>query len=129
MNSIKTIGELRSEISRLEESAQQQESRLRDDWKELKESLQPRNLLVNLLSSLTGIKLSNPDFFRNGLASGISLLVQRYILKKESKVENVVYGWVDGIFDMLRKRVDRFASARARRNEREDQSEKTSQKD
>ena len=123
MKKIENIHQLRAEIDRLKIAAKQQEAQLRNDVKEIREDLKPENLLWNSLSSLTGIKINKNEFFKDGIAYGLSLIIQRYILKTEKKMENKVYDFVDGLFDRVKNIVSKFTNHDARRSERKEAKE------
>jgi len=118
MKRIENVEQLRAEISRLKIVAKQQEAQLRSDVSEIREDLKPENLLWNSLTSLTGIKVNRNEFFKDGIAYGLSLIIQRYILKTEKKLESKAYDFVDGIFDRVKNIVSKFTNHDAKRGER-----------
>lgn len=123
MNQIENIVQLRSEIGRLKKVAKEQEQVIKNDIKEIRENLRPENIFWNSLSSFTGIKMNKEEFFKDGIAYGLSLILQRFILKTEKKVENNVYDFVDSIFDRVKNLVHKFSGSEARRSERKEASE------
>ncbi len=120
MKKIENTGDLRSEIARLKIVAKQQELKIKSDLKEIREDLKPENLLWNSFSSLTGIKVNKNEFFKDGIAYGLSLILQRFVLKTEKKVEGKVYDFVDTIFDRLKNLVNKFTNHDAKRSERQE---------
>jgi hypothetical protein len=120
MNKIEDIGQLQSEIKRLRDLAKQREQQIKNDLKEIREDLKPQNILWNSLSSITGIKTDKKEFFKDGVASGLSVLFQRFVLKTEKKVEGKIYDVVDAVFDRIKTFVSKFASQDAKREERKD---------
>jgi len=118
MNKIKNLEQLRKEINRMQGVAKEQEQQLKDDLKAIREDLKPANIFWNTVSSLSGIKMDKNEFFKDGIAYGLSLLIRRFILKSEKKMENKVYDVVDSIFDRVKSFVTRFANHDARREER-----------
>ena len=123
MKKIENIEQLRAEIERLKIIATQQEKQLKNDFKEIREDLRPENLLWNTLSSLTGIKMSKNEFFKDGIAFGLSLILQRFVLKTEKKVEGKVYDFVDTIFERVKNLVNKFTNHDAKRSERREEKE------
>ncbi|MBK8846214.1 MAG: hypothetical protein IPO27_06450 [Bacteroidetes bacterium] len=120
MNKIENLMQLQLEISRLKGVAKDQEKQLKKDLLEIKEDLKPANIIMNGISSFTGIKLNNKDFLKEGFAYGISLLLQRFVLKTERKVEDKIYHLVDSVFERLQSFLQKHTHAEAKRKERED---------
>jgi hypothetical protein len=120
---IENIQQLRTEINLLKASARQQELRLKNDVKEIREELKPENLIWNSLSSLTGVHINKSEFFRDGIAYGISLIIQRFFLKTEKKMENKVYGFVDMLFEKVKSIVNKFTNQETRQSERREEKE------
>ena len=94
--------ELRQEVRRLRQEVKEQEKGLREEVKSIREQLQPQHLLINALSAATGIRIDKNEFLRNGLAVGLSMVLQRFIFKSETTIENKIYSWIDDIFNKLR---------------------------
>ena len=65
--------------------------------------------------------MSRNEFFKDGIAYGLSILIQRFILKSERRMEDQVYNLVDRIFEKTKSFIGRFASAQARREERKEE--------
>ena len=123
MSRINNIYELRAEIARLKKVSDEQKQQLKNDVKEIGESLKPSNLLFSFLSSITGIHIDKNEFLKDGIAYGISLLIQRYILKAEKKIEHKMYEWVDTIFIKIKDFMNRHTDSSARREERKENTE------
>ena len=87
MNKIENAEQLRTEIYRLKNIASQQQEQIKNDVKAIREDLKPENIIWNTLSSITGIKINKSDFFKEGIAVGIYVLIQRFILKKERNIQ------------------------------------------
>lgn len=121
MTKIENTDQLHAEIARLKIVAEIQEDQLKNDLKEIREDLKPGNLVWNALSSLTGIKMSKSEFFKDGIVYGLSIILQRFILKTEKKVEHKAYDFVDSIFERVKNMVNKFTSQDAKRDEREDE--------
>jgi hypothetical protein len=121
MNKIENLEQLRAEISRMKTVAKNQEAVIKSDLKNIREDLKPGNIFKNIISSLTGIRLNKDDFFKDGIAYGLSLIIQRYILKTEKKMENKIYSVVDSIFDRVKNFVNKFTTADAKRSERNEE--------
>ncbi len=120
MTGINNLTELRSEISRLRQVARDQELQLKKDVTDIGESLKPQNILLSTISSLFGITLDKKEFLKDGIAYSISLLLQRFILKTEKKMEHKIYEWVDTLFVRIKDFMNRHSDPSARRREREE---------
>jgi len=120
MAKIENLYQLQSEIKRLRELTKQQEIRIKNDLVEIREDLRPRNILLNVISSISGINFKKKDFFKGGIAGSLSILIQRFILKAEKKMENKIYDFVDSILDKVNNLVNKFSGYEARRSERRD---------
>ncbi len=123
MKQIENLEQLRQEIGRVKAIAKTQEHQIKNDLKEIREDLKPENLFWNAVSSFTGIKINKNELFKDGIAYGLSLIIQRYILKTEKKVENKIYNVVDSVFDRVKSFVSKFTSAEAKRDERKQEAE------
>ena len=123
MSKIENLDQLRAEIRRMKSLAQQQERQINSDISGIREDLRPENIFWNALSSLTGIKMNKSELFKDGLAIGLSLLFQRFVMKTEKKMENKVYDFVDSIFDRVKNLVNKFAGSEAKRSERKEAKE------
>lgn len=97
MPKISDIYELRSEIARLKIVASEQEEMIRRDASAIRENLKPMNIVMNILASLTGVQLSKSMFVNNGFVFGLSLMVQRLLLKTENQVADQVHRWTDAL--------------------------------
>src|SRR6185369_12539978 len=95
MNKIENLDQLRAEIRRMKSLAKLQEQQIKNDVQGIREDLKPENIFWNAITSLTGIKMNKSEFFQDGIAYGLSLLLQRFVLKTEKKVESKVYDFVD----------------------------------
>ncbi|MEO8085232.1 MAG: hypothetical protein ABI763_00335 [Bacteroidota bacterium] len=104
--------ELRLEIRRLKQLSKTQEEILRSDVADIKESLKPKNILMNALESFTGLKFDKNSVFENGLSEGFILLLRRYISKAESKAEDSVYQGADRLFERIRHFVSKYMHVR-----------------
>ena len=121
MNRINNIHELRAEITRLQKMSHDQKQQLKNDVQEIGESLNPSSLFFSFLSSVTGIRMEKNEFLKDGIAYGISLLIQRYILKTEIKIEHKIYEWVDALFIKIKDFMNRHTDASSRREERREE--------
>ena len=95
MAGITNINELRGEINRLRAVADEQEQLIRRDAAAIRENLKPMNLLMNTVTALTGVQLSKSTFVNNGFVFGISLMMQRLLLKTENQVADKVHRWTE----------------------------------
>jgi len=109
---IENIAGLRSEIKRLKGLSAVQEKIIRDDIADIKESLKPKNILMDALESITGLKFDRKSIFENGLTAGLFLLVKRYISRAESKAEDTVYETADRIFERVRHFISKYMHVR-----------------
>lgn len=120
MAEIRNQQELHAEITRLKEKSASLEKELKSDIAQLKEDIKPVNLLLSAISSITGIKINRNEMFKEGFAYGISLLVQRFVLKTERKFEDQIYDWVDKLFEKIKTWLNHFVSHRVKAEERQE---------
>lgn len=123
MTNVENLKQLHAEIDRLKSVAKIQEEQIKSDLKEIREDFRPENIFLKTLSALTGIRMNKNEFFKNGIAYGLSLIVQRFILKTERKMENRAYDFVDSIFDRIKNFIHQFTNADAKRSERKESGE------
>jgi hypothetical protein len=123
MKKIENVHQLRTEIDRLKITARRQEQQIKNDLHEIREDLKPANLLWKAVSSLTGIMINRNEFFQKGIMYGLSIIVQRFILKSETNIESRVYDFVDTIFERVKGLVNKFTGHEAKRAEREEERE------
>ena len=118
MKKIENSYQLYEEMARLKVLISDQEKAIKEDVLEIKENLKPSNLLVNALSSITGFKVTNNEFLKDGLAYGLSILFQRFVLKTEKKLEHTVYEFIDTIIVKVKAFMEKFTSSDAKQSER-----------
>lgn len=118
MKKIENVDQLEAEIARLKGISAEQKKMLKNDFFEIRESFKPVNLLVNGLSSVTGVKMEGNELLKDGLAYGLSVVLQRYVLKTERKMEKKVYEFVDSVIERVKAFIEKFTSHDAKRNER-----------
>ncbi len=94
---INNYTELKSEIARLEIKSKQQEEQLMDKLHELRSAFSPQNIVLNSLSSITGIPLNKADFVKKGLMVAATFIFQKFLRKSELKLETVIENWVKEI--------------------------------
>jgi hypothetical protein len=121
MSKINNIAELRAEILRLQKQEKEQKEKLKNGLKEIREELKPANIFMNALSSIFGVRIEKNDFIKDGIAYGISLIIQRFILKTEKKFEKQIYEWVDRVFERIKHFMNHFTEPSARREERKEE--------
>ena len=97
MSKISSIEDLRAEIARLRTVATEQEELIRTDTAAIREQLKPMNIVMNTLTSLTGVQLSKSMFVNNGFVFGLSLMLQRLLLKTENQVAEQVHHWTEAL--------------------------------
>jgi hypothetical protein len=108
MSNIHNITGLRAEISRLQNQAKEQEQLLKNDLLQIREKLKPANLLSNAFTSVTGIKFGKNNLFKDGVAIGLSLLLQRYIFKTERKIESKLIDYLGQILEKIKQTIHSF---------------------
>jgi hypothetical protein len=109
MNKITDMRGLRAEIVRLRSVADEQEKIVRNDVASIREQWKPMNILVNTLSSLTGVNVSKSMFVNNGFVFGLSLVLQRLLLKAENQVSEKVHEWTDALIGKINDFISRHA--------------------
>jgi hypothetical protein len=109
MAEISNIEELRAEITRLRTAANEQETVIRSDAAALREQLKPMNILMNTITSLTGVQMSKSTFVNNGFVFGLSLVLQRLLLKAENQVSEKVHEWTDALIGKINDFISRHA--------------------
>lgn len=92
MNKIKHISELYSEQLRLQKLEDNLEKNIRKDWKEVKESMRPKNLGKEMLSDFINKRLQD-KIKSNGILSGTlsygaAMLTKKIVEKAEEKMES-----------------------------------------
>ena len=111
MARISTLDELRSEIARLRGVAVEQEASIKRDVTALREQLKPMNILMNTVTSLTGVQMSKSMFVNNGFVFGLSLVMQRLLLKAENQVSEKVHEWTDALIGKINDFISRHAKS------------------
>jgi hypothetical protein len=124
MNKINNLEQLNAEISRLREISKKQEAQLKSSLKELKEDLKPENIILNGLSSISGIRFNDKNFWKDGIMYGISMLIQKFVFKTEKKIEGRIYDFLDRIFDKIKSFTGKHTSQDAKREQRREEREK-----
>ena len=109
---IKNLAELKAEIKRLQELSAVQEKIIREDVTDIRESLKPKNLLLDGLSSITGIKIDKNNFLTGGITAGLLLLFRKYISKAEANAEDSFYKMTDRLFERVRHFLSTFMNVR-----------------
>jgi hypothetical protein len=101
MAEISSIEELRAEIARLRVVSKEQETVIRSDAAALREQMKPMNILMNVITSLTGVQMSKSTFVNNGFVFGLSLMIQRLLLKTENQVAEQVHRWTEAFISKI----------------------------
>lgn len=120
MSNINNLRELRAEITRLKKVSEEQKQQLRNDVKEIGEALKPSSLLFSFLSSVTGIRLDKNEFIKGGIAYGVSLLIQGFVLKTE--IGHKVLEWIESVLNRVKDFINRFTSASEKKEEKKEPS-------
>ena len=105
---ISNLEELRAEIRRLKELSREQEQVIRNDIAEIRERLKPKNLLIDLLESLTGIKLGGKEFFTGGLLAAVMIILKRMVSRAESRAAHTIFELAEPLLEKLRRYLRRF---------------------
>ncbi len=100
---IKNHEDLNSEIKRLEGKSQKQEQELFRRVHSLRERFTPVNIILNSLSSLTGIPLNKSELIKKGALVSLAFLLQTVMRKSELKFETL-------ITDFMKKAVEKVKS-------------------
>jgi hypothetical protein len=119
-NKIENLEQLRAEIQRLKKEEAEHKAALRAGVTKISEQLRPENILVSVLSSITGININKNEFLKNGIAMGLSLLLQRFVFKTEASLERKLYTWLDRVFDQVKYYTNKFSSSGSVRAEKVD---------
>ena len=98
---IENITQLRAEIARMKSVAKQQEEVVNKNFMRVQNDLKPENILKNAFSRMTGFDSKGNGVLQDVLKFGLSMLLQRFAIRAESKVE-------EKIFDVLGTAVERF---------------------
>jgi hypothetical protein len=121
---IQNIDQLQAEVVRLKNECDAGEKLVREDLATLRNDLKPSNILLNIISGVTGIRFNADALGKGGILYGLSLLLQRLMLKAEKKAEDTAYGLIDVLFKRIQDFVHRHTSHDARRDERADEPKK-----
>lgn len=103
---IRNSDDLKLAIKVLENKSRLQEQMFLEKAHALRDSLKPANLIVNSLSSLTGIPINKSDFLNKGALLAVTYIIQRLLRKSEIKFENFI---ADFILDLKKKVKDFFS--------------------
>lgn len=125
---IQNIQHLQTEIDRLKKDCDASEKKIKEDIEILRNDLKPSNLLLNVISGITGIRFGTDALGKGGVLYGFSLLMQRLMLKAEKKAEDTVYGLIDILFSRIQDFVQRHTTHQAQREERAEDKEKGEEK-
>ncbi len=93
--------QLHQRISAVKSELEQKETALVSNFKEFKSGFTPQNIILNSLGSLTGINLNKKEFIRNGIMTGLSLVIQRFVFKTEANLEKKAYNYIDTLFKKI----------------------------
>ena len=108
MKQINSVRELKLEIKRLEAEGRVKEEAMKGTLAGLKEDIKPSNLLMSVVTSFF-----RKSAFSNNVPAGIlSGILQRVLLKNESRIEHETYTIVDAILNKLSELARRFKSRR-----------------
>jgi hypothetical protein len=117
-NAVRNIDDLRSEMDRLKTTCAADEVQIKKDIDALRNDLKPENMLLNLVSGITGIRFDRSSTGKGGILYGISLLMQRLMIRAEKKAEDAVYSLVDVLFQRIQDFVHKHTTHEAKREER-----------
>jgi hypothetical protein len=92
MNKIKHISELYSEQLRLQKLEDNLEKTIRKDWKEVKESMRPKNsgreMLSDFINKRLQDKIKSNGILSGTLSYGAAMLTKKIVEKVEEKMES-----------------------------------------
>ncbi|MEO8149747.1 MAG: hypothetical protein ABI723_19060 [Bacteroidia bacterium] len=129
INKINNIEELRAERIRLKQKRYELEDAMRNDFTLIKRSLEPRNIIQNGLSGITGNNsFSANDLLGTSLTMGINFLVSKVLLRRSGLVKKLVVTWLirkygvdffeknsDNIVNVIKNLVTKFTSKNGRK--------------
>ena len=124
INKISNIEELRVERLRLAQKRVILEDAMRNDFMLIKESLEPRNIIKNGLSGITGSSsFSGNDLLGTSLTMGINFLVSKVLMRRSGIVKKLIFTWLikrygvdffeknsDNIVNVIKSLVNKFTS-------------------
>ncbi|TAH41987.1 MAG: hypothetical protein EYC69_06560 [Bacteroidetes bacterium] len=113
---IKNQEDLSIEIKRLEEKSKSQEQYLLAKVHTLRERYTPVNMILNSLSSLTGIPLNKSELLKKGTLVSLTFIAQALMRKSELKLETLVA-------DFLNKAVEKIKNIFSSKDEPENQAD------
>jgi hypothetical protein len=89
MKKIRSIKQLKAEKNRIKLRQAELESKIRSNWKELKENLKPVNIVKDVLNRTimgrTDDNLTGSGFVRNAITYGVTLLTNKFFNKLDDK--------------------------------------------
>lgn len=93
MRKIKSISQLKQEKKRIKQQQTELENKIRGNWIELKESLNPANIAKEAYSKVMDNKaeanLSGDNVFKSTLNYGITLLAKKFTDKAGEKLDRL----------------------------------------
>ncbi len=107
MTKIRNLNQLRAEKLRLQAQSSKQRTQIKSTIEDLKVNLQPIHLLFEGIANLTGIHIEKNAYLKDGIAFGLSLIVQQYFLKAEQKIEEKLHA----VSSSLVEKVKSFAKS------------------
>lgn len=115
--------QLLAEIERLKKEADVKKSKVSASVAAVKENLRMENIIVNAISSVTGVNINKKEFLKNGIAMGLTMVLQRFVFKTETNLERKVYSWIDSFFDQLKFYINKFSPSGSVRSEKIEEQE------
>jgi hypothetical protein len=98
---IENIKQLRAELARLKAEAELQEQKINYNFQQVKEDLNPQNIIKNLFINLVG-NSPGKNIFLRALNFGLSLFLQRMAIRTEHKVEEKIFEAVSSVIDRFK---------------------------
>jgi hypothetical protein len=99
---IENIKELRAEIARLKAEAELQEQKINYNFKKVRESLKPENILKNLFSGFISINSAGKNMLVRLINFAVSVFLQRMAIRTENKVEEQIFEAIGSIAERFK---------------------------
>lgn len=92
MKKIKSIKQLQAEKNRIKQHQEELENKIRSNWKELKECLNPINVAKDTFSKMiqnkTAENLNDESILKSSFTYGVTLLAKRFADKAGRKLDS-----------------------------------------
>ena len=102
MNKIENSNQLKNEIQHLQRELERKGIILKASINVIREDLKPENIAFRAISSATGINFVKGNFLKSGIMATITILVHRFISKKESLLEKKIFSWAEFFINLIK---------------------------